>query len=909
MFLNRKLIRFFPELSRGLDFFMVLQNILKLTDTLAETLITADLEDLQDVGRIYDLFLKIGEAADSVDAADIVKTCEEASGFVKQVMMDESYDRGKAYTQMNDLISKIQYLSRSGYSSSGPGPEIQNPADEILSAEKTAAKNFTLPEIVDADIFNEFLSEQNSVLDTMEMLLLTLEKAQDAETVNTLKRVFHTLKGEAAVFGLNDVVDICHLSEDVTEGSDGNLPIDKLLTVKDWLKEVFDALKADAEMPEPAEEMIGMLKDEREKASDRKVPVDQKQAAQSPEKPAEEAPVDQKQAAQPPEKPAEDVPAALQATETRISGDVDLISDFVSEAQEHIDNIDSKLLVLESNPEDPDILNAVFRVFHTIKGAAGFLVLDDIARLAHTTENLLDLARKRELVLTGHRIDVVFESVDQMNLLVDNIRETISSGASTYRCDPKLNGLIAKIKNIISGQDSAPVPDAEKPQQPAPVQSPAADPDVPVSAGDASSLLQSGTSVEVTKQSKVKIKESIKIDSENLDRLVDAIGELVIIESMIRQDSYIKNTQSSKLLKNITQMDKITRELQSLSMSLRMIPVRATFQKMARVVRDLAKKSGKRVEFNTYGEDTMLDKSVVDRIGDPLIHLVRNSVDHGIELSPEDRVKANKDETGRVELNAFHKGGNIHIEIKDDGRGLDKTAILKKATEKGLVKEGQSLNDQDIFNLILLPGFSTAKKVTDVSGRGVGMDVVKRNIEDLRGNIEISSQPGQGSLFSLRLPLTLAIIDGMLVRIGDERYIIPTLSIVQSIRPTPEDVTTVINRGEMIRIRDDLIPLFRLAKLFNIANAVTDLSDGIVIVVEDSGKMTGLLVDELLGQQSTVIKNLGASMKGLTGISGGSILSDGQVGLILDVAGLVKLATRSADRDISNIKKNSHGEA
>lgn len=873
---------------------MVPENILKLTDTLAEALIAADLDDLQDVGKIYDLFLKIKEAAVPEELSDIVNTCEVAADLVKQVMMDETCNRDDAYDKINELISKIQYVSRSGYTASerpsgGPASVSETLSAKPKTDQPTAAKKFVLPEIVDAEIFNEFLGEQNSVLDNMETLLLSLEKEQDAETVNTLKRVFHTLKGEAAVFGLNKVVDICHLSEDVTENSEGNLPIDKLLTVKDWLKEVFDALKLEADMPDPSQKMIDMLKSELDRT-------------------VEGEASSEKEAVPLPEIPVAEEPAVSRATETLITGDVDLVSDFVSEAQEHIDNIDSKLLVLETNPEDPDILNAVFRVFHTIKGAAGFLALDDIARLAHTTENLLDLARKQELVLTGHKIDVVFESIDQMNKLVDNIRETISSGATSYPCDPNLNLLINKIKDVISGKDVAPLPDAAELQEketvstlPVDMSVPGPDVEVPVSQ-------QPEMPAEAAKQTKVKIKEAIKIDSENLDRLVDAIGELVIIESMIRQDPYIKNSQSAKLLKNITQMDKITRELQSLSMSLRMIPVRATFQKMARVVRDLAKKSGKLVEFNTNGEDTMLDKSVVDRIGDPLIHLVRNSVDHGIELSPEDRVKANKDKTGKVELNAFHKGGNIHIEIRDDGRGLDKEAILKKATEKGLIREGQSLSDRDIFNLILLPGFSTAKKVTDVSGRGVGMDVVKRNIEDLRGNIEITSQPGNGSLFSLRLPLTLAIIDGMLVRIGDERYIIPTLSIVQSIRPAMEDVTTVINRGEMVKIREDLIPLFRLSKLFNIANAATDLSDGIVIVVEDSGKMTGLLVDELLGQQSTVIKNLGASMKGLTGISGGSILSDGQVGLILDIAGIVKLATQSDGTDIVNKKEDVHAE-
>jgi two-component system, chemotaxis family, sensor kinase CheA len=329
-------------------------------------------------------------------------------------------------------------------------------------------------------------------------------------------------------------------------------------------------------------------------------------------------------------------------------------------------------------------------------------------------------------------------------------------------------------------------------------------------------------------------------------------------------------------------------------MSLRMIPVKATFQKMARVVRDLAKKSGKKIEFVSSGEDAMLDKSVVDRIGDPLIHLVRNSVDHGIESSSALRVAANKNEVGRIELNAYHKGGNIHIEIKDDGKGLDKEAILEKAKDRGLTREGQVLNDREIFNFIFLPGFSTAKKVTDVSGRGVGMDVVNRAIDELRGHVDISSESGIGTTFSLRLPLTLAIIDGMIVLIGTERYIIPTLSIVEAVRPERESITSIVNRCEMISIRDKIIPLFRLATLFGIADARQDPAEGIVIVVEDSGKMAGILVDELLDQQSIVIKSMGASMKGLRGVSGGSILSDGRVGIIIDVADIVKLAMSGA---------------
>ena len=875
---------------------MIPDYIFKLTDVLAESLIISDLNDLQEVGKIYDLYLKIGDEAKKSAILDISKICDESIELLKLVMIDESLNKDDALEKLYELTSKIQYVSRTGYQS-------QVNTSEDLKQESVAASipttnnsnkskiNFELPEIVDEEIFNEFLSEQNSVLQNIETLLLSLEKVKDKEMLNNLRRIFHTLKGEAAVFGLNNIGRLCHLAEDLTESQDIDLPIDKLLSVKDWFKVVFDALKANEQMPEPDEFLVVMLQNEINKSVSKKSFAEEIISEQIPDTTENDC--------------------LTSGTERILTGDVDLISDFVVEAQEHINNIDSKLLTLETDPENSDILNAVFRVFHTLKGAAGFLALDDIARLAHTTENLLDLARKHDLVMSGNKIDVVFEAIDQMNKLVATIRDVLLEGLISYPLDPNLDILIEKIKKVAAGDDVESKPHSAvdiKNETNLEVEELSADNNKNNSEIIPETQPLFENTIDKTKQAKVRIKEAIKIDSENLDRLIDSIGELVIIEAMISQDPVLKKTGSSKLLKNISQMNKITRELQQLSMSLRMIPVRATFQKMARVVRDLSKKSNKLVVFNTNGEDTMLDKSVVDRIGDPLIHLIRNSVDHGIELSPDDRVRAGKDKTGKIELSSFHKGGNIHIEIKDDGRGLDMNAILKKAMDKGLVKEGQSPSEREIYNLILLPGFTTAKKVTDVSGRGVGMDVVKRNIDDLRGNIEISSEPGNGSLFSLKLPLTLAIIDGMLVRIGNEKYIIPTLSIVKSVRPAPDEISTVINRGEMIKIRDALIPLFRLSDLFNIKNAKTDLTEGIVIVVEDSGKLTGLLVDELLGQQSTVIKNLGASMKGIVGISGGSILSDGHVGLILDIAGIIKIATTAGENDIVNKNEDVHVE-
>ncbi len=786
----------------------------------------------------------------------------------------------------------------------------------------------------DDAIFNDFVDEQQLVAVTIEGLILRFEKKPDPEILDELKRVFHTLKGEARVFGLADIEKLCHTVEDMLETYREKLRVNALFGVKDFLARCFTALKNHAPMPELKPAMLGALSTAADVFDEDstigavvynplKGPVSFKVEPNSIATGVESE---------------QDSSASLRSL---MNADLDLLSDFVSEVKEHIDNINDQLLALENNPGDSDLLNAVFRVFHTIKGAAGFLALDDISRLSHITESLLDCARKGDLLLKDGSIDVVFEAVDEMKNLIGTIETAISSGKNTYLPSSTVDPLVKKIKHILESQitpvTSDPmVPKAENDMRKEsatiseqcvfnPSNDPArinplaknysqslpadksesdrctedtledttdntADEFLEIQYENDDAQLQSAASQQTPQQLRARIKDSIKVDAENLDMLIDAIGELVIIEAMIRQDSSIRVGASSTLLRNITQMDKITRELQTIGMSLRMIPVKATFQKMARVVRDLARKSDKKIEFITQGEDTMLDKSVVDRIGDPLIHLVRNAVDHGIELKHEDRRREGKDSVGRIVLTAFHKGGNIYVEISDDGRGLNRDAIQKKAVEKGLIREGHQLSDNEIYNLILLPGFSTAGKVTDVSGRGVGMDVVKRTIEDLRGNIDINSEPGSGTTISLRLPLTLAIIDGMLVRIGEERYIIPTLSIVESVRPHVEDITTVVNKGEMISIRDSLIPLFRLSDLFKIKDSVQEIEKSIVIVVEDSGIKTGIMVDELLGQQSTVIKSLGA-LKGLTGISGGSIMTNGSVGIILDIGGIVKLAT------------------
>jgi two-component system chemotaxis sensor kinase CheA len=324
-------------------------------------------------------------------------------------------------------------------------------------------------------------------------------------------------------------------------------------------------------------------------------------------------------------------------------------------------------------------------------------------------------------------------------------------------------------------------------------------------------------------------------------------------------------------------------------MALRMVPLDATLKKMIRLVHDLSLKAGKKVDLQLSGTETEVDRTVAELISDPLVHMVRNSIDHGIE-APEDRRKAGKSETGTLQLEARHQAGEVLIVITDDGRGLNRDKILKKGIERGLLKAGESCSDEEIYALIFEPGFSTADKITDVSGRGVGMDVVRKNIEKIRGRVEIQTEAGIGTTFTIHIPLTLAIIQGMMVRVGQERFIIPLRSIRESIRPQTQNCNTVVGRGETIAIRGNLLPLFRLSRLFGTKDAIEKLEHGIVVVIQEGNSSAALMVDELLGQQQTVVKSLGETFGQMDGVSGASILSDGRVGLILDVAGILKLA-------------------
>lgn len=573
--------------------------------------------------------------------------------------------------------------------------------------------------------------------------------------------------------------------------------------------------------------------------------------------------------------------------------ELEFVKGFVEEAREHIEAIEAAVLEVERCPDDTAKIDDLFRPFHTIKGMAGFLNLRDINCLTHEAETLLDQGRKGQRTVTPGVIDLILGVVDVLKVQVTSIGQWLNDPDDAPVAQPPVAEVIDRLRGVVAGsvnpdeeQDAAACPRAATPSDSSAGSAGAV---VPPSARPAASAPEGGGGATASAAAATgaaagaKLSEqSIRIDTEKLDALIDMVGELVIAQTLVNMSDDVAG--NPKLSKDVTQVTKIVRDVQELAMAMRMVPIGPTFQKMARLVRDVSRKAGKQVNLTISGEDTELDKTVIQEIGDPLVHMVRNAVDHGVE-SPEDRRRAGKPETGAVHLHAGHEGGNIVISISDDGKGLNPAVLIAKAIEKGVIEPGTELTDQQAFALVFAPGFSTAAQVTDISGRGVGMDVVKRNIEQLRGRVEITSEQGKGTVFTIRLPLTLAIIDGMVIRTGRERFILPTITIQQSLRPQPEVITTIQHRGEVLNVRGELIPLIQLGELFGLTGRI-DPCQAMVIIAHCEGRLVGLVVEELIGQQQVVIKTLGERFEKLNGISGAAILGDGRVGLILETSGL-----------------------
>ncbi|MFO0614685.1 MAG: chemotaxis protein CheA [Polyangiaceae bacterium] len=606
------------------------------------------------------------------------------------------------------------------------------------------------------------------------------------------------------------------------------------------------------------------------------------------------------------------------------SQDKELVDEFIVEARQYLADSESALLELEANPDDKECVGRLFRAFHTIKGVAAMLGYDAVAAFAHAAESLLQRMREGEVRCTGYNATLVLQSIDMLRLGLDGVVRAFETGEPATL--PESNAALVQALGAPevgapeppstgpgAAPDISPAPEAAKPAPSAKTPpaalieaAPLADPPTlvepaplaePVAPAPPSAFAHPPPPTHPTPESKAAAKGDgdsgwVRVRTERLDRLIDMVGELVIAQSMVSQDQVLVQPNFEEFRKKVAHGAKIVRELQDLSMALRMVPLKPSFQKLARVVRDVSLRTDKEVRFVTEGDETEIDRNMVSVIADPLVHMVRNAVDHGV-CSKEERVASGKPPQALIKLAAFHSGGQLVLRLSDDGKGMDRRTIAAKAIERGIIRSDTGMTDEEVFNLIFEPGFSTRDAVTDISGRGVGMDVVKRSVESLKGRIETTTEIGKGTTFTIHVPLTLAVTDGMLVRVGHERFILPTLAIRTSFRPTREMLSTIAGRGEFVRVRDQFVPVFRLHHLFEVDGAQHDATKALVVVVDYGEGCSAFMVDELLAQQQVVSKGLSSTLLSVPGVAGGAILGDGRVGLILDPPGLVDLAHRT----------------
>jgi two-component system, chemotaxis family, sensor kinase CheA len=667
---------------------------------------------------------------------------------------------------------------------------------------------------------------------------------------------------------------------------------------------------------------------------------------------------------------------------------------FFQESFEALDSMEAALLALSAGGvADPETINSVFRVAHSIKGGAATFGFSRVTSVAHTAETLMDQLRSDRRAVTPRIVDLLLSVVDVMRDMLASTRDgtrheptqlpslmhdleeiiadTVGNGAIgaaaatagaavaapaaiqvapvaaaqevggwtiglqpgakmlLHGNDPlRLFGELEELGPVSSRVDAAKLPplaelDPEvcvlswtlKLDAPATLEQVrqvfdwaegdctldvtptlratavtasvvTVPPPAPVAAAPKEHEAKPDASTEAARHGSAD-QSSIRVSIEKIDELMNTVGELVITQSMLSQcATQLDGHTADELRGGLAQLERQMRALQESVMRVRMLPISFVFNRFPRMVRDLSHKLGKQIELKLLGEQTELDKTVLEKIGDPLVHLVRNSVDHGLE-SVEKRVAAGKSETGTITLNAYHKGGNVTVEVTDDGGGLPREKILSKARERGLVGPDEELTDERVYNLIFAPGFSTADVVSDVSGRGVGMDVVRRNVNELGGHIQVLSEAGQGTTVRIRLPLTLAILDGQLVRVGEEVYVVPLVAIVETIQIRQERVNTITGQAELFRLRDDYIPIVRLYELFGIEPRTTDLLEGLLMIVEADGRRVGIFVDDLLAQQQVVIKSLETNFRQVPGLAGATMLGDGHVALIIDVPGLI----------------------
>ncbi|NNM61866.1 MAG: chemotaxis protein CheA, partial [Steroidobacteraceae bacterium] len=522
----------------------------------------------------------------------------------------------------------------------------------------------------------------------------------------------------------------------------------------------------------------------------------------------------------------------------------EILQVFFAESSDCLDAMESGLLTLDAHA-DRETINTIFRAAHSIKGGAGTFGFMEISRFTHGAETLLDEMRNGVRPVAAEAVQLLLEAVDVLRqMLASAAADQPIATTAAQALSVRLEKTLAERDEPVGSAGTVPPPSPPATDMPA---------DVPAElrAGGGESRPESAPAARPVADS-----GSIRVSTDKVDALINLVGELVITQSMLsRFIDHCEPQDLETLRRGLIHLSRNTRELQESVLKIRMLPIGFSFNRFPRLVHELSRTLGKKVELKVSGEQTELDKTVLEKIADPLVHLVRNSLDHGLE-TPAQRAAAGKGEVGTLELNAYHEGGNIMIEVKDDGAGINKARVLEKARARGLIGQDTTPSDDQIHNLIFLPGFSTAEAVSDVSGRGVGMDVVRRNINDIGGHVQISSQEGLGTKIRIRLPLTLAILEGQMLRVGRETYVVSLISIVETVQPTRDQINTITGKFELLRHRGEHLPIIRLHEMFDIAPDSRDPTKGLLVVVETDGQRAALLVDELLAQQQVVIKSL-----------------------------------------------------
>lgn len=758
------------------------------------------------------------------------------------------------------------------------------------------------------EMLTSFVSEAVDSLDTAEPLVEELKSTEDPEVINTIFRVFHTLKGLSGFFGMKIINALTHEAETLLD----ILRKEKIKVTEDLVTLIystFDLLRdllhlvsnefTDEAGADDAENMKIIIKDAIEKIRTGQFEMPQQNVGfEEYTVPPVQDTYDAGQQDIPDTieqsfdefivPPTEDSQITEEPALPQTSGGLDLgsliseemVTQYISDSTDLLEMTENNLIQLENEPENTELIGAIFGAIHSIKGNSGFMGFSEIEEIAMETETILDCVRKKELDADPTVVSILLSNVETMRKRVETIANQPIASASTVTDtfpeivpEPELKTQIDEVKEEIPKQQ--PKVEVKEEKQ---IVKPEIKKEPPK------------TEQTTTKNVQPTQKQDIRVETVKIDKLFDLVGELITIETMVTNNPDLVGMQLPNFVKAANQLNKITRELQEVTMSVRMMPLEGLFNKMKRLIRDVSLKLGKKVDFTISGQETEMDKNVIDEISDPLVHILRNSMDHGVE-DPEERLANGKSDTGKVHLSARYEGNEILISVKDDGAGIDKERVLRKAEEKGLLQvPAEKMTDKEIFALIFEPGFSTAKQVTDISGRGVGMDVVRKNIEKLRGAIDIESELGKGTTVTLRIPLTLAIMEALLVKVGEETFAIPLMNVSETFRVASQDISKTMDGLEMIKVRDEIMPSFRIHELFKIKPKYHELEKGIILITESRNKKFCLFADELIGQQQAVIKGLSDYIGKVPGITGCMILGDGGIGLILDIEGTLLLA-------------------